>query len=112
MKNKMKSIGASGALFGIILSRWITNHYGKNGNLVVGVCAFIILVLYFIIVAYKTKKYLGMTIVLIMLSPLIVMLLGVYLENSYVILGGIILLFVSCNLMIKKIVPWLQSRKK
>ncbi|WP_411681927.1 hypothetical protein [Clostridium thailandense] len=112
MKNRTKLIGSGGALFGIILSKWATNHYGKSGSLVVGVCALIVLALYFVIMAYKTKKYLGMAMILLMLTPLIVILMGVYLDNAYVIFGGIILLFVSCNLMVKKVLPWMKENEK
>ncbi|MTK10561.1 MAG: hypothetical protein F8N39_00090 [Clostridiaceae bacterium] len=112
MKNKWKTIGISGVLFGAILSRWETNKYGENGSLLVGICTFVIIILILILSASKTKKYLGTFMVSLMFSPFIISILGMYRNNPYMILGGIVLFLILGEVMTKKILPWMKKSGK
>lgn len=112
MKNKWKLTGVSGVLFGTMLNRWATNKYGRNGSIIVVVCTIIILILIFILSAYKTKKYLGTFMVFLMISPLTLLILGIYKNNPFMMLGGLISFFIFAEVMNKKILPWMLKNGK
>ncbi|AYD41188.1 hypothetical protein D4Z93_11950 [Clostridium fermenticellae] len=112
MKDKLKLICINGVLFGTMLNRWATNKYGENGTLIVMVCAFIIMILIFILSAYKTKKYLGTFMLFLILSPLLISILGAYKDNFYMMFGGTISVFILAEIMNKKIFPWMIKNGK
>lgn len=100
MKDKLKWVGVIGVLIGIGLSRIIGNYYGANGK--IAIFAILVVILVFLILYYTSKKkYLeairGCGIVI----PLIIGFAGMYLDNLYLLIGGIASMFISIPVIIK-----------
>jgi hypothetical protein len=112
LKKKLGVIsGGSAALFGMALSRWAREHYGIKGSLFIALVCLIVLIVILIISACISKKYLATMTVFLMISPIIVSIVGIYLNNIYMMIGGLVLFFVSGVFMNKKVLPKFKDRK-
>ncbi|MBL4932372.1 hypothetical protein [Clostridium paridis] len=93
MKN-MKYVGLLGVIFGVLLSRFLGNYFG-NSSQVMAMFVVVTCALFIIIALFVKKFYLGAIIMLSITLPLIIGAIGMYLDNLYMILGGIVLFFVT-----------------
>lgn len=111
MQKKRGIIGGSTILFGIGLSRWAREHYGINGSKALAVSVIIYIIAVLIISAYITKKYLEVMMLFLLVLPIIIGLIGACLNNIYMMIGGLVLFFVSGVFMNKKVLPKFKDRK-
>lgn len=109
MKNKWKSIGIIGVLFGTILSRWASSQHGENSTRLLVISIIVIILLGAIVLACITKKYLGVLMLFTLFIPIIIGLIGVYLTNIYMMVGGLAAFFILGGVMTKKVLPWMRE---
>jgi hypothetical protein len=96
----MKFIVPSGILLGMILDRWINKYYGLTGSLAVATGAIMIGIIGLIILAF-CKQYFVASVLTMIVFPVIIMLIGMYLSNIYLMIVGLILLFILGKVAIK-----------
>lgn len=100
MKKKMAAINIFAVTFGMIASRFLAARYGNNGRVILG-----LVTLWFIILCilplFFMKKYLVAIVLLILVLPAAAMVLGVYLENLYIVLTSIVSILVLIPILIK-----------
>lgn len=96
MKNKFKGLGVFGVSLGMWLSRNFGNqsYFGINGRVLIGLVG-ILLMLPFLIIAILKRAYFALFLFLLIFLPLLVGLIGIYYDNVYIVLGGLIALFIS-----------------
>lgn len=113
MKDAIKSnifwICMSGIIVGRIASRILTNYFGLDGHNIVGTVAAGIM-FSAVIGLFITRQYLWGIVFLIMSLPLVIGLIGMYLDNTHVMGIGILLVFIMYPILIK-IIPKLKKDK-
>jgi len=110
LKRRYTGLGVCGVFLAMAFSKFIRVDYGVNGQLAVMIGSlFIILIaiLYLIL----TKKYFGAFCIFCFTMPLIVGTVGMYLENLYLVFGGIALFFIVGAIVIKVGTKYVQNRK-
>ncbi|WP_411681921.1 hypothetical protein [Clostridium thailandense] len=100
MKDKMKLLGALVFLLGMSLSKYMGNKYGVNGRLSIGVFGVVLGLMVVIVLIYR-KKYLGALVVFFTFLFFIIGLIGIYLDNIYIVIAGLILALAFLKIMIK-----------
>lgn len=110
MKDKMKSLGISVVLLGMALSKYMGNKFGVNGRIYVGIGA-LIFVLIGVIILIFFKKYSAVLVICFLFLPLIMSLIGIYLNNIYIVLAGVALFIVFWKIIIK-VLSWFNKNKK
>lgn len=110
MKKYMPFLGTIGVLLTIRFSRVMVGKYGENARIIIMVVALLISLLALVGIVYK-KKYLAALGSLSMVLPLVVMTIGIYLDNIYLGALGLGLMFALISIMIK-ILPKYKKYKK
>lgn len=110
MKDKSKSLGALVVLLGMALSKYMGNKYGINGRLSVGICGLVMGLIAVIVLIFR-KNYLGALVVCFIFLPVTLGLIGVYLNNVYMAIAGVVLLVVFLKIIIK-VLPKFNKNKK
>lgn len=110
MKDKLKPLGILVVLSGMSLSKYMGSKYGVNGRIAAGISGLVIAFIA-IIILICMKEYSAALLSIFVLVPLIVILIGIYLNNVYVVLAGVILLIVFMK-MIQKLLPRFSKRRK
>lgn len=110
MKSRLKSLCIVAILLGMSLSKFIGSYFGLNGKIMI-VIASIIMSLIIIIMLICFKEYSAALVSFFMVFPLIVGVLGMYLNNIYLVLGALVLLIVFVKI-IAKILPRFMKNKK
>lgn len=100
MKKIMPALGGIFTLMSIIFTRYIVSKYGENSRIIIMAVSVGISIISFIGIVYS-KKYLAALWVLLMLIPLVVMTIGIYLDNIYISSIGFLLIFILIPIMIK-----------
>lgn len=111
MKDRLKSIGINGVLFGTMLNRWVTSRYGEIGSEVITWAIFIFLLIFSLIMGYKTKEYLQFAIIPSICVPLLITPRGSDLVQLYIETGEFVVFFIWLVLLNKVIIPRLNKRK-
>jgi hypothetical protein len=109
MKKNISYLGVCGVLFGLIISRFIETEYGVNARVAIMICALMISIFAMMGIIYK-KKYLAALYILAMVLPLLLMTIGMYLDNLFIAFGGFGLLIILI-LVIIKILPEFKRRQ-
>lgn len=107
MKDKLKGLGVLGVLVGIILSRVLGSYYGDNARIAI-MTAVIVLLLIIVAILFIKKYTIAGLAFLSITVPIIIIALGMYKDNLYLVGGGLILFFVTLVILIK----YLNSIKK
>lgn len=110
MKNKMKYLGTIGVFVGMAVSKVLGNYFGLNGKIVVAFTTLVIVSFALVYLVIK-KYYLASLIMFIMILPLIMCVIGMYLNNEYLAGGGIALFIIILPLLIKLIKNIERSEK-
>jgi len=100
LKKKVAFLGVLVVLLTIRFSRVMVGKYGENVRIKIMVAALVISVLALVGIIYK-KKYLAALISLSLILPLVVMTIGMYLDNIYLGAFGFGLMFILIPIMIK-----------
>lgn len=100
-KDIFSSIGIFAVFFGFWLSRDVVEKYGPSGRTVImAICTGVVFVV--IIILAVIKKFLWAVLFLLSYGvPGITMLLGLYLNNFIIMVGGLILIFAMIPVVIK-----------
>ncbi|GKX68619.1 hypothetical protein [Inconstantimicrobium mannanitabidum] len=100
-KDIFSSIGMFTVFFGFWLSRDVVEKYGPSGRIVImAICTCVVFVV--IIILAVMKKFFWAAIFLLGFGlPLIIMFLGLYLNNFIILGGGVILTFAMMPVLIK-----------
>lgn len=96
MKDKFKNLGIWGVLLGTWLSRNFgnQNYFGVNGRVLIGL-ACVVLMLPALIILVLKKAYFALFLFLLLILPLVVAFIGIYYDNAYFLLGGLIAFFIA-----------------
>ncbi|MBM7868547.1 UDP-N-acetylmuramyl pentapeptide phosphotransferase/UDP-N-acetylglucosamine-1-phosphate transferase [Clostridium pascui] len=92
MKKIMPVLGAIFTLMSIVFTRYIVSKYGENSRIIIMAVAVGISIIGFIGIILS-KKYLAALWVSLILIPLVVMTIGIYLDNIYIFYRGFIIIY-------------------
>lgn len=110
MKKNLKYFGMLATLFGIGLNKFLVNRYGKNSSVVMITVLTAIAILALAYLVYE-EYYIEVIACLSFVLPLILMVISMYIDNLYLGLIGLILLFVLIPIMIKIYPKYKNSSK-
>lgn len=99
MKKDVKGLGIAGIITGFILLR-ILNSYGLNGRIILGTISVVILLI-MILCLFVKKYYFASIIVLIMVMPIITGVIGIYMDNLYLVIGSLASFFIVIPILLK-----------
>jgi ABC-type multidrug transport system permease subunit len=102
-KKNIPKIGASVGLFGVLMSRALSEKYGNNIRIMILGIAVLICITSILFV-FCMKDYVLALLLLAMITPLIIAFIGLCLDNIYIGGVGIALIFIIMPIIIK-IVP-------
>jgi hypothetical protein len=110
MKNRLKAwipiIGIIGVILGRIVNKLLSSYFGDNSsNVVVAISVAIAFVV--ILLAIAMAQYFIVIMMFIMTIPLTISGIGLYLNNMYLMVGGIVSIFIIYPILIK-IIPKLR----
>ena len=108
IEKKMNIISILGVFLGIFTNRVLIAKYGNSGSVMIASIALIAIVVPIIYLVIK-KKYKQTLVLLFMVLPGIVMWIGIYMDNMYLMGGGFISLFITIPIMVK-IEPKLNNK--
>lgn len=98
-KNTLK-IGASVGLFSVLISRVLSERYGNDARIMIsGIAVTIGIVI--VSFLFFMKQYVTGVILAIMFLPVVIGFIGLYLDKSYLVNIGIILIFIIMPIIIK-----------
>ncbi|AOR23447.1 hypothetical protein [Clostridium taeniosporum] len=100
MKKNRAFLGVLVVLLTIRFSRFMVGKYGEDIRIKIMVAALVVSILCLVGIIYK-KKYLATLIALSLIVPLLVMTIGMYLDNLYLGVFGFGLMFILIPIMIK-----------
>lgn len=100
VKKVMPTLGAILVLIVIIFTRYVVFKYGEGSRLIIITFALIVSVVGLVGIVY-TKNYLAILGALMMILPLVVMAIGIYIDNIYISAIGLLLIFILIPMMIK-----------
>lgn len=100
VKKIMPILGAILVLITIIFTRYVVFKHGEGSRLIIITFALIVSVVGFVGIVY-TKNYLAILGALMMILPLVVMSIGIYINNIYISAIGLLLIFILIPMMIK-----------
>jgi len=99
----MPKIGAAVGLFNILIIRALSEKYGNDIRIMIGGIS-VIIGISIILFMLCMKEYVVALILLAMMLPGIIAVIGVWLDNIYIMGSGIVLLFIIGPILIK-IIP-------
>lgn len=102
-KKNMPKIGAAVGLFNILIIRALSEKYGNDIRIMIGGIS-VIIGISIILFMLCMKEYVVALILLAMMLPGIIAVIGVWLDNIYIMGSGIVLLFIIGPILIK-IIP-------
>ncbi len=108
MKDKMKYVGIVGVFLGIFMNRILTARYGNSGSIILASIALTLVVTSMIIIVIM-KKFLAALMLFPIVLPGIFMIIGIIINNIYIIGVGLILIIVAIPITIK-IAPKLKDK--
>lgn len=100
MKGKTVTLSIFGILVGRILNRILGNYFGVNGPLTLVltiITLFMVCDLYLVI----RRRFFAALVIFVCVFPLLIGFIGMYIDNSIVLLCGICLIFIVYPLFIK-----------
>jgi len=99
-KKNITRIGASVGLFSVLLSRALSEKYGNDIRIMIsGIAVTIGIVI--VSFLFFMKQYVTGVILAIMFLPVVIGFIGLYLDKSYLVNIGIILIFIIMPIIIK-----------
>ncbi len=98
-KNTLK-IGASVGLFSVLISRVLSERYGNDARIMIGGIS-VIIGIGIILFMLCMKEYVIALLLLGIMLPGIIAVIGVWLENGYIVATGVILIFIIMPIIIK-----------
>lgn len=102
-KKNIPKIGASVGLFGVLMSRALSEKYGNNIRImIVGIS--VIILISILLFTLSMKEYILVLLLLGMILPAIIIFIGLWLDNIYIAGAGIVLVFIIMPI-IAKIAP-------
>ena len=102
MRKNSKFIGGILVLLTILFTRIMVSKYGEKSRVIIITLALLISIIGLIGIIY-TKKYMIALGAFMMILPLVVMTIGIYLNNLYISGIGFLLIFILIPIMIKVI---------
>ena len=105
MKKNISYLGFCGIVIGLVISRFVVDKYGANTRIIIMFVALMISIFSVIGIIYK-RKYLGALYMLSIVVPLLIMTIGMYLENVLIGLIGLGSLFILIPIMVKVLPKW------
>lgn len=106
MKKVKPYLGIFGVLFGIVLSRFMVDKYGEDSRILMMFGLSLVALVLVLIIVYK-RKYFEALLMLFIILPVIVMTIGMYIDNIYFASVGFVLIFIIAPIMVK-----IASKKK
>ncbi|ERK30591.1 hypothetical protein [Clostridium intestinale] len=100
MRKNSALLGALLVLVSILFTRLMVNKYGEASRLIIITVALIISIIGLLGIIY-TKNHRIILGAFMMILPLIVMTIGIYIDNLYVSGIGLLLIFILIPIMIK-----------
>ncbi len=99
-KKNITRIGASVGLLGVLLSRALSEKYGNDIRIMIsGIAVTIGIVI--VSFLFFMKQYVTGVILAMMFLPVVIGFIGLYLDKSYLVNIGIILIFIIMPIIIK-----------
>jgi len=99
-KKNIPKIGASVGLFGVLMSRALSEKYGNDIRIMISGIAVLICIISILFV-FCMKYYALALMLLAMMTPLILGFIGLYLDKSYLMDIGIISIFIIIPIIVK-----------